>query len=172
MRAVATAAFPAPDHDHAACVDQALAVAEEVCRARGARLTAVRRRVLELLLAEGHRAVGAYHLLDRLNDGASGRKAAPPVVYRALEFLVEQGLAHRIASLNAFVGCARPQDDHRAQFLICRRCGTVAEIAGERLSHDLAEAAERAGFTMLTAVVEAEGLCPRCRDLPPEEESE
>ncbi|MCA1941626.1 MAG: transcriptional repressor [Caenispirillum bisanense] len=165
-------AFPAPDHDHAACVAAGLAQAEDLCRARGARLTDVRRRVLELLLTEGHRAVGAYDLLDRLNAGAAGKKAAPPAVYRALDFLVEQGLVHRIASLNAFVGCVRPRDDHRAQFLICRRCGAVAELTGERLAQDLAEAAGRAGFTMLSAVVEAEGLCPLCRDLPPEEEPE
>lgn len=164
--------FPAPDHDHAACVAHGLAAAEDLCRARGARLTDIRRRVLELLLAEGHRAVGAYDLLDRLNADAGGRKAAPPAVYRALDFLVEQGLAHRIASLNAFVGCVRPRDDHAAQFLICRRCGAVAELTGERLSQDLAQAAQRAGFTMLTAVVEAQGLCPRCRDLPAAAEEE
>lgn len=164
-------AFPAPDHDHSACVAHGLAAAEELCRSRGARLTDVRRRVLELLLADGHRAVGAYDLLHRLNEGAADKKAAPPAVYRALDFLVEQGLAHRIASLNAFVGCARPRDDHAAQFLICRRCGAVAELAGERLTRDLAEAAARAGFTMSAAVVEAQGLCPRCRDLAPQEET-
>lgn len=153
--------FPAPDHDHAACVSQGLAVAEERCRDRGARLTDMRRRVLELLLAEGHRAVGAYELLDRLNEEAD-KRAAPPAVYRALDFLVEQGLAHRIASLNAFVGCVRPQTSHRPQFLICRVCRAVAELDAGRLSAGLAEVAAGAGFTMLDAVVEVDGLCPVC----------
>lgn len=155
--------FPSPEHDHAACVARGLALAEEVCAGRGARLTDMRRRVLELLLAQGHRAVAAYDLLDRLNAGAE-RRAAPPAVYRALDFLVAHGLAHRIASLNAFVGCARPDDDHAAQFLICRDCRAVAELDGARVAGVLDAAAADAGFAVLDAVVEATGLCPRCRD--------
>lgn len=154
-------AFPSVDHDHAACVARGLAVAEARCRARGARLTDIRRRVLELLLAEEHRAVGAYDLLDRLNAD-SGRRAAPPAVYRALDFLVEQGLAHRISSLNAFVGCMRPEAAHRAQFLICRDCRAVAELDAGRVVEGLTTAARGAGFKMLDAVVEVSGLCPAC----------
>ena len=97
-----TGAFARPGHDHRACVDEALDGAVELCRKRGARLTGTRQRILELVWA-GHRPVGAYELLAAL--GRDGQPAAPPTVYRALDFLVDQGLVHRIESLNAFVGC-------------------------------------------------------------------
>src|SRR5581483_8522848 len=101
--------FAPPGHDHALCIDDALAAAERQCAARGARLTEQRRRVLELIW-KSHAPVGAYTLLDRLREG--GVRAQPPTVYRALEFLVENGLIHRIESLNAYVGCADPDQRH------------------------------------------------------------
>jgi Fur family zinc uptake transcriptional regulator len=126
----------------------------------------MRKRVLELLLAEGHRAVGAYDLLDRLAEDearSGGKRPAPPVVYRALDFLVEHGLAHRLASVNAFIGCVRPDAAHHPQFLICRECRAVAELDADALRRDLGVAAEAAGFALLDAMVEVDGLCPRCR---------
>ena len=90
-------------HDHDACVDDAMARAEAICGAQGARLTPMRRRVLELVW-NGHRPRGAYDILEDL--ASDGKKPAPLTVYRALDFLVEQGLVHRLESLNAFVGCA------------------------------------------------------------------
>jgi len=105
-------------HDHGACVRDALASAEATCAARGAQLTPIRRRALEILL-EGHAAMGAYDVLARL--GAEGLGSQPPVAYRALNFLVEQGLAHRIEGLSAFVACARPGVPHAPSFLVCRR---------------------------------------------------
>ena len=85
--------------------------AEAICRARGARLTAQRRRVLELVLGAG-RPLGAYELLDALRREGGG--AGPPTVYRALEFLVAHGLVHRIETLHAFVGCDHPGELHAA----------------------------------------------------------
>ena len=124
-----TGAFARPDHDHHACVSEALVGAAELCRKRGVRLTGTRQRILELVWA-GHRPVGAYELLAAL--GRDGRPAAPPTVYRALDFLVAQGLVHRIESLNAFVGCPAPARPHRGQFLICRACGASAEVTDRR----------------------------------------
>ena len=93
---------------------------------KGVRLTPVRRRVLEILLEE-HRALGAYDVLQRL--AAEGFGNQPPVAYRALDFLVEQGLAHRIRRLNAFTACMHPGEAHAPAFLICRACDAVAEAA-------------------------------------------
>jgi Fur family zinc uptake transcriptional regulator len=132
-------------HDHGACVAAALAAAEAVCAARGAQLTPVRRRVLEILL-ESHGAMGAYDVLARLDAEGMGKQ--PPVAYRALSFLVDQGLAHRIEKLNAFVACSHPGGAHAPAFMICRACGTVAE----------------AGFRIERTVMEAEGLCPACQE--------
>jgi Fur family transcriptional regulator, zinc uptake regulator len=150
---------PPDDHDHASCIEDALAEAEAICAARGARLTELRRRVLEMVWTS-HEPVGAYDILSSL--GSDGRRAAPPTVSRALEFLLEQGLVHRIESLNAFVGCADPKAPHSGQFLLCTTCGTATEIADAGIQAALAEAAGRAGFRAGHVTLEVKGLCRRC----------
>ena len=148
-------------HDHDACVASALSAAEATCAERGLRLTEGRRRVLEILL-EAHRALGAYEVLDRLRD--EGRPAQPPVAYRALDFLMAQGFVHRIERLNAFVACARPGVDHAAAFLICRSCAAVAETPVSPGGGRLGNAARASGFALEAMTMEAEGLCPSCRE--------
>ena len=130
------------------------------CERRGARLTGLRRQVLALVL-EASRPIGAYDLLDRLRTQRPG--AAPPTVYRALDFLIEQGLIHRIERLSAFVGCPVGEDhDHHAQFLICGNCGAVLELEDPALLVSLQQAAARRGFMIQGATIEAEGLCAHC----------
>src|SRR6202035_1552035 len=117
--------FPAPDHDHARCSADTMAHAEALCAERGERLTPMRRHVLEILAAS-HKPLGAYEIMDQA--GRSGPHAAPITVYRALDFLRENGLVHRIESRNAFVACVRNhQSDGLVAFLICERCGAVGE---------------------------------------------
>ena len=133
--------------------------AAEACARDGVQLTELRRRVLGLVLeAEG--PVTAYQLLDRLRKVRKG--AVPPTVYRALEFLLEQGLIHRLERLNAFIPCAETGHRHVAQFLICRECGSVAEIEDQAAARALAHAAERKGFRARDTVVEIEGTCAAC----------
>lgn len=151
--------FPAPEHDHSECIESALAAAEETCRRRGLRFTPIRRRVLELIW-QNHEPVGAYHLLDQLSR--DGRRAMPPTVYRALEFLVEAGLVHRLATLNAFVGCAHPDHAHQGQFLICRDCRRVVEMESARVGRSLRREAEALGFSVEEQSIELTGLCPDC----------
>lgn len=131
--------------------------------AAGVRLTPVRRRVLEILL-EAHRALGAYEVLQRL--AAEGFGNQPPVAYRALEFLVENGLAHRIRRLNAFMACRHPGEDHSPAFLICRVCDAVAEAPAAPVRAALDRAAAGMGFTIERSNVEALGLCPTCQGEP------
>lgn len=142
-----------------------LARAAALCQSRGARLTDLRRDVLGLILeAEG--PIGAYELLDRLR--ARRGPAAPPTVYRALDFLLVQGFIHKIERLAAFVGCLEDAGHaHGAQFLICRRCGQVREIEDAWLAEALGAAAARAGFTVGRATIEAEGLCAACAAAAP-----
>ncbi|NHB78099.1 Fur family transcriptional regulator [Rhodobacter calidifons] len=147
-------------HDHAHCTADALARAEALTAAAGARLTPVRRRVLEILLEE-HRALGAYDVLSRLAQDGYGNQ--PPVAYRALEFLVDQGLAHRIQRLNAFTACVHPGEDHAPAFLICRSCHAVAEAPAAQARAALDSAAAQSGFLVERATIEALGLCPTCR---------
>ena len=148
-------------HDHQDCVARTVTRAEELCRADGLRLTPTRRRVLEILLEE-HKAMGAYDVLDRLS--AEGQGAHPPVAYRALDFLVAHGFAHKIERLNAFVACHHPGEGHRPAFLICRNCEMVAEAHVAPDDGALGACAGAIGFHIERAVIEAEGLCPTCRE--------
>src|ERR1700761_3763371 len=133
-----------------------------LCDGRGARLTDLRREVLGWFW-DGAPPPGAYDLLDQLRSTRHG--AAPPTVYRALEFLLEQGLVHRLESKSAFVGCIAEEDhDHAAQFLICRTCGKVTELEDHELAHALEDAASRLGFKVGKATIEAEGQCAACAD--------
>lgn len=151
----------------AASVEQQLGAAEQACARRGAQLTELRRQVLRLIL-EADAPVGAYVLLDRLKADRPG--AAPPTVYRALDFLQEHGLVHKVERLNAYIGCTdaghahahHGESGHPHQFLICRRCGTTVELTDHAMAHAVAAAAKRAGFTVAKATVEIEGTCARC----------
>lgn len=157
----ALGSFQAPRHDHARCVADAVAAAREICARRGLRLTELRQRVLELVW-DGHEPLGAYDILDALRR--ERRRAQPPTVYRALDFLMAHGLVHRIESLNAFVGCGAPGRPHRGQFLICRACKAVAELDDPEISRVLAENAARHGFRVGRQTVELDGLCNACDD--------
>lgn len=151
--------IPAAGHDHDDCIAGAIGSAERLCRERGLRFTELRRRVLTLVW-ESHRPVGAYDILDRL--GERGRRAAPPTVYRALEFLIEAGLVHRLDSLNAYVGCPDPARSHTGQFVICRECRTVVELDDREIDAVVAEKARALGFTAVDQMLEIHGLCPAC----------
>jgi Fur family zinc uptake transcriptional regulator len=146
-------------HDHRACRAAALAEARAVCAERGLRLTPMRERVLEILLEE-HTALGAYDVLRRLTDEGAGPQ--PPVAYRALDFLVSNGFAHRIERLNAYVACTCPGEGHVPAFLICRGCGVVAETRAPALSDEIVAQAEALGFRIETPVVEVAGTCADC----------
>ena len=155
--------LPYRSHDHQACISQAMADAHRICQESGARMTRLREQVLSLVW-QSHRPLGAYDILDSLN--AEGRKAAPPTVYRTLDFLQQMGLVHRIASLNAFVGCNQPDHRHTGCFLICNQCHNVLEIEARSI-HDAIQAESRdQGFHHAGAVVEVNGVCPACQDKP------
>jgi Fur family transcriptional regulator, zinc uptake regulator len=152
--------FPAPDHDHDRCSSDAMAVAEALCAARGRRLTPIRRKVLATLLGS-HRPLGAYEIIDRL--APRGVRPAPITAYRALDFLRENGLVHRIESRNAFIACVH---NHAAGelvvFLICERCSAVGEASSTEVAATLAAAARAAGFTPRSPVIEITGVCDHC----------
>ncbi len=148
-------------HDHASCIASALHQAQTRCAEQKLQFTPVRRRVLEILLQK-HSALGAYEILDVL--AADGLGSQPPMVYRALEFLVKHGLAHRIERLNAYTACTNPDHDHVPAFLICRACKTVAEAETGLAQGRLGATAKATGFTIERIAIEAEGLCPACAE--------
>lgn len=142
-------------HDHAAQI----AEAEQRCTQAGESLTPLRKRVLELLL-EQHGPAKAYDLLPLI---AADKSAKPPTVYRALDFLVRMGLAHRIESLNAFVACEVGACARSTIFLICEKCGAAEEFDAGHALVDLSEAAKRDGFAIRRTMIEASGLCAQCQ---------
>ena len=155
--------FPTPDHDHGRCAADGIAHAESVCIANKERLTPIRRRVLEALLAS-HAPLGAYELIDRLADVGEGGRPAPITIYRALDFLREQGLVHRIESRNAFIACVHNHaSGDPVVFLICDKCGAVGEATGATIAESIRNASRAAGFTPKTPVIEISGTCVHCR---------
>jgi len=151
--------YTMPTHDHRGCVDRALSVAEQLCAQREVRLTPIRRKVLELIW-ESHRAVKAYDLLDRIKPFEQAAK--PATVYRALEFLMEQSLIHRVESLNAFIGCNCSERRHEQLLLICEHCGNVEERPGSEVMTAVASEVKQAGFTLHRKAIEIHGLCAHC----------
>jgi Fur family transcriptional regulator, zinc uptake regulator len=144
-------------HDHRACVRDALSAARQLC---GARLTPVRQRVLELIWAS-HKPIGAYAILESLSRERG--PTAPPTVYRALEFLTVNGLAHRIDSANAYIGCAHPQEiGHASQFLLCTDCGEATELESGNVALEIQREARRRGFAVTSQSIEVHGRCPDC----------
>ena len=141
--------------DRAAQIEEA----ERRCAAAGESLTPLRRRVLELLLAQ-HGPAKAYDLLPLL-DGE--KTAKPPTIYRALDFLVRMGLAHRIESLNAFVACDVGACARSTIFLICEKCGGAEEFDAGHALVDLTDAARKDGFAIRRTMIEASGLCSTCQ---------
>src|ERR1700730_5133208 len=152
--------FPAPDHDHGRCTADALRHAERVCERRAQKFTPIRRQVLEALLSS-HRPLGAYEVIDEL--AKSMPRPAPITVYRALDFLMDNGLVHRIESRNAFLACAHDHDAAAmVAFLICERCGSVGGIPAVPVARRLHAAARATGFAPKLSVVEITGTCAHC----------
>ena len=149
-----------PEHDHNRCITQALKDAAELCSSRQQRLTPVRELVLQLIW-QSHKPLGAYDILPAL--AKAGFNSAPPTVYRALDFLQEQGLVHRIASLNAFIGCSHPEHQCNNSFLICTRCHSAVELESTSISKAIKASAKAVGFSVETEMLEVAGLCPNCQ---------
>ncbi|MBB6085991.1 Fur family transcriptional regulator [Wenzhouxiangella marina] len=139
---------------------QVIREVESHCRAQGLRLTPTRRRVLEMVLAADG-PVKAYDLLDQLRSEQP--RAAPPTVYRALEFLLENHFIHRLETLNAFVSCFHPDDEHQGQFLICEECESVTEVHDHAIEDRLRQAAIERGFKPRRQVLEIYGVCRDCQ---------
>lgn len=147
-------------HDHDHCIASAMATAQAVCAQNGARLTNLREQVLRLIW-QSHKPLGAYPLMDMLAE-ESTRRVAPPTVYRALEFLLEQGLIHRINTLNAYIGCTRPNAHPCNNFLICQDCGVAIEFSASSLQEHIDRTAGHLGFAIQSQSIELVGHCQRC----------
>jgi len=149
-----------PNHDHQRCMQKALDEAIALCKGRGLRFTAIRELVLKLIW-QSHQPLGAYELLPALEQ--AGFNSAPPTVYRALDFLMEQGFIHRIASLNAYIGCSHPEHSCSNCFMICQQCKMAVELESEALKKLLRSEAEQRGFAIAQENLELVGTCSACQ---------
>src|SRR5262245_64018826 len=158
----ASKAFPAPEHNHEHCLDEAMARARSAFEAKGMRLTPLREAVFRAIAAASHRAIGAYEVLDRL--AAHGERLAPISVYRAIDALVAAGIVHRFESRNAFFAC-HAGHEQRQLVLACETCGSVAEVDGANVFAAIDKVADGAAFLANSAkgaVVEVWGSCANC----------
>lgn len=154
--------FPAPEHNHDLCLDEAMARARKAFEAKGLRLTPLREAVFQEIAAAAHRAIGAYEVLERM--AARGERLAPISIYRAIDALVEAGIVHRFESRNAFFAC-HAGHEQRQLVLACERCNSVAEVDGADVFAAIdrtSNAAHFAASTSRAAVVEVWGLCANC----------
>ena len=154
-------ACSSPDH-HVHDAAGFVAAVERACSERGLRLTEIRARVLGLV-ADAGKPIKAYDLLDKVREGEGAGAAAPPTVYRALDFLLANGFIHKLESVNAFVACHHPNAaQHSAPFLICDGCHKAVELEDEHVVATLDAQARALGFSPQTQTLEVHGLCAKC----------
>ncbi|WP_188152103.1 Fur family transcriptional regulator [Teredinibacter waterburyi] len=149
-------------HDHTACIERALKEADLLCANADVRLTELRRKVLELIW-QSHAPLGAYRLMEMLEQASDRKRVAPPTVYRALDFLIEQKLIHKVHSLNAFIGCTRPRQPHGDALFICRECGFTEEVASKPIQQAINLSASQQRFEVEDQFMEIIGRCAACR---------
>ena len=149
-------------HDHKRCINAALHIANDLCAEKNLRMTPTRESVLRLLW-QSHKPLGAYQVKEQLAE-LLNKHIAPPTVYRAIEFLLQLGLIHRIPSQNAYVGCPFPNSEHSNLFMICNQCGSAAEIADNSINSMLQRASDKVNFILQSQCLELFGLCPQCSD--------
>ena len=147
-------------HNHKRCQKFALEQAKTICESQGERFTPLRKTVFEFVWLS-HEPMKAYELLSKLQ--AVHPSSAPPTVYRALNFLQSLGLVHKIESLNAYLGCSVPGAAHSCQFLICRSCGSVAELENSNIDNTIEELTDSLGFDYESMTMEIHGICSQCR---------
>ncbi len=160
--------FPSPDHDHAQCLEAAIARAKSVCKSKGIKFTQLREQVFRSIAAS-HKAVGAYDIIEIVAQ--NGKRIAPISMYRILDALSEIGLIHRLESQNSYFACHSGHNvdanDCRSQvFIICKTCNTVIEIEAPEIGTAVKKAAISSEFQLHQALLEIIGLCKHCSKSP------
>ena len=146
-------------HNHGACLTNALQAAESICAQQNIRLTPARKRILELICAS-HKAIGAYDLLDQLK--IEDAKAQAVTIYRALDFLIDAGLVHKVESANAYIGCLNAEHDHHSAILICDECDNAFEIDADNIYQTLLDMSQEKQFQTRHITLELHGVCDAC----------
>jgi Fur family transcriptional regulator, zinc uptake regulator len=146
-------------NDHKKYVELSLERAENICRELNVRFTKLRKKILLIMLRD-HKSNKAYEILEILKK--EDPSAKPATVYRALNFLLEYGLIHKLNILNSYVICSHPLESQKCSFLICNKCNNVSEYCENNLVHELELAANKNNFNIIDAAVEIRGICKEC----------
>jgi Fur family zinc uptake transcriptional regulator len=149
-----------PSHNHQHCINRALDSAQKICQEKAIRLTPIRQRIFELIWSS-HKAVGAYDLLKTLQH--EDPNAKPVTIYRALDFLLAAGLIHKVASLNAFIGCSNPETKHNSVLLICDCCQDAKEVEAQAIYEAIWEISKKNTFQPQQLTLELHGVCEECQ---------
>ena len=152
---------PNTRHDDFRCIENALARAEELCRDRNLRLTELRRQVF-VLIWQTRKPIGAYALMEQLQANSDREQVAPPTIYRAIDFLIQHGLVHKIHSLNAHYGCPNPLREHHDALFICSICGHTVEVPNNSIQHAIKLSANQHEFQVEQQMLEISGRCHNC----------
>lgn len=147
-------------HNHDCCISHALESAQTICQDKNIRLTPIRQRIFELIWAT-HKAIGAYDLLAILQR--EDPNAKPVTIYRALDFLLNAGLIHKVASLNAFIGCSNPETAHNSVLLICDVCHDAKEVAAQEVYEAICDIGKNNAFQPQQLTLELHGCCEECQ---------
>lgn len=146
--------------NHNVCVNDALEKANMICEQKKIRLTDLRLKVLKMIWNGGHKPVKAYDIIDNLKDG--NKSCKPPTVYRTLDFLIENGLVHKLNSVNAYVGCCEPLHETQCYFIICNKCGEINEYFNKNIFDEINQSLKENKFISKNTILEIEGLCELC----------
>ncbi len=141
---------------HPSYVEHAL----DLLKGKGLRITRGRRLVLQAL-SEAERPMSPYALHDALAGG--GERVDTVSIYRTLETLEENGLAHRVAFSGGYLPCRLEDHPGCHHHLICRDCGKVEEVDCPGMASVEQGAAAASRFRIERHLVEFVGLCPACQ---------
>ena len=145
--------------DHKSCLSDALHIADKICQQKGLRFTSLRKIILEMIWSN-HEPSKAYDILDKLKD--VNLSAKPSTVYRTLDFLLENGLIHKLNSLNAYIGCSHPLEHNECFFLFCQECKEIKECCNKELAKAINQTASNNKFQPMNVILEIQGECQEC----------
>ena len=145
--------------NHKKCIDDAMSKAEFICQDKGLRFTEIRKFILRLIW-ENHKPSKAYDLLDKISK--MNYSAEPPTIYRALDFLMDNGFIHKINSLNAYIGCVHPLKHNQCYFIICKNCNHVEECCDESITNSIQKTLSVNRFSHKDITLEISGDCYDC----------
>lgn len=141
-------------------IEESISRVVEICKENNLVFTEIRQKVFEIII-EHTKPIKAYEILDDLTK-ILGKSSHPPTVYRAIDFLIENGFIHKLNSINSYVGCFHPKIHKECYFLICKKCNIYQECCDKNLTDNIFKTADKRDFIVSNTTLEIEGHCQGC----------